>query len=312
MSNPFVRHHGYYSEVGDVVTVSDNITYLDVIGVMDSLNSFFPEDCDDLYSELLDKADSIECSVTNAFEVLHNRMEEDREESVHRYDDDDEDEDENDDNDDDDEDDEDENDDNEDDEENEDDSDEEDDEDEDYWFDGDDAIWDTLRMTVNEVTDRFKVAVQDKLKFVDFYANKLIISEKLTEEELRLIRTFINNFVRNFHETDEYDEIASEFSYKNIQWADKDEIKDFLDKYISTLNVLAFFELQVDDTVKIAFSKCNFVDVVKEYLSNSDLINFVLYYDIGHYNEEFESADFTLSDDMKKLYVHLKEVNDNL
>ena len=290
MSNPFVRHHGFYTEVGDSVTVSDNITYLDVIEVMDSLNSFFPEDCCDLYSELLDKADGMDSPVTNVFKVLHDKMEEDGKEAIHRYDDYDDDEDD------------------------ETDEDDEEDDDEDYWFDGDSSIWDTLRMTVADVTRRFKAVAGTKLKFVDFYANKLTVSKKLDEEELRLIRTFIDDFIDDFHETEEYDEVASEFSYKDIQWADEAEIKDFLDEYVSTLNVLAFFESwmndkDLDDAVKVVFSKCNFVDVVKEYFSNSELMKFVLYYDIGNYNDEFESKDFTLSSDMDKLYFHLKEVN---
>ena len=291
MSNPFVRHHGFYTEVGDSVTVSDNITYLDVIEVMDSLNSFFPEDCCDLYSELLDKADGMDSPVTNVFKVLHDKMEEDGKEAIHRYDD-------------------------YDDEDDETDEDDEEDDDEDYWFDGDSSIWDTLRMTVADVTRRFKAVAGTKLKFVDFYANKLTVSKKLDEEELRLIRTFIDDFIDDFHETEEYDEVASEFSYKDIQWADEAEIKDFLDEHVSTLNVLAFFESwmndkDLDDAVKVAFSKCNFVDVVKEYFSNSELMKFVLYYDIGNYNDEFESKDFTLSSDMDKLYFHLKEVNSN-
>ena len=301
MSNPFVRHHGFYTEVGDSVTVSDNITYLDVIEVMDSLNSFFPEDCCDLYSELLDKADGMDSPVTNVFKVLHDKMEEDGKEAIHRYDDYDDDEDDETD---------------EDDEEDEDDEDDEEDDDEDYWFDGDSSIWDTLRMTVADVTRRFKAVAGTKLKFVDFYANKLTVSKKLDEEELRSIRAFIKDFVDDFHESDEYDEVANEFLRQDIEWADAAEIKDFLDEYVSTLNVLAFFESwmndkDLDDAVKVSFSKCNFVDVVKEYLSNSELMKFVLYYDIGNYNDEFESKDFTLSSDMDKLYFHLKEVNSN-
>ena len=305
MSNPFVRHHGFYTEVGDSVTVSDNITYLDVIEVMDSLNSFFPEDCCDLYSELLDKADGMDSPVTNVFKVLHDKMEEDGKEAIHRYDDyDDDEDDETDETD-------------EDDEEDDDDEDDEEDDDEDYWFDGDSSIWDTLRMTVADVTRRFKAVAGTKLKFVDFYANKLTVSKKLDEEELRLIRTFIDDFIDDFHETEEYDEVASEFSYKDIQWADEAEIKDFLDEHVSTLNVLAFFESwmndkDLDDAVKVSFSKCNFVDVVKEYLSNSELMKFVLYYDVGNDDNDFERKEFTLSDDMNKLYFHLEEVNANL
>jgi predicted regulator of amino acid metabolism with ACT domain len=145
-------------------------------------------------------------------------------------------------------------------------------------FDGYDSIWYDLHRTIDGLAEEVEKMVVEKTHFVDFdaYPDKVVVREKLSEEELSAV-------------DDLRYELEETIELPDLEAARMFTVERRLTKYASTLpkkwDRLITKAVKENENLKSAFSKCNFREVLNEYVSNTDLITVTLYKDYDEYDD---------------------------
>ncbi len=160
--------------------------------------------------------------------------------------------------------------------------------DEDDMFAPEHPIWYSLHRAVDNLADRFEELVTAKINFVDFdtYLAKMVVNEKLNKEELFAVNDLLSDLeaavvLPAFDSNARLSTIIRRISKIAVN------LPDVFDKLVDN-------KINNNDNLKSAFNKCNFREVLKEYVSNTDLIKLALY-------KDYEYEDGGLSEKLEEL-----------
>lgn len=162
-------------------------------------------------------------------------------------------------------------------------------------YEAESSIWTNLSSTVDDLVEDFKKLANEKLKPVDFdtHLNKIAIYEKLSYDEMLAISNLSDAFYEAVNKDDFDNDSLSVINRK-------------LSKIVSGLPKLLEKKFKAESEnglLKSALKKCNFKEVLIDYISNVNLVKLALY-------QEYEMEGETFLDNLDDLYFQLKELNE--
>ena len=152
----------------------------------------------------------------------------------------------------------------------------------DYMLDGYDSLYDNVHSTVDSLAESFEELVKNKVNFVDFdaYPDKIVVREELTEDEL----SAVDDLVCDLKDCVDVSDVD-----------DNEEMSEVALNLPKVWDNLIAENVENNEDLKTALSKCNFREVLTDYAKNTDLIKWAIYKRDGF-------DDDSIDDNLDELY----------